>query len=751
MNRIFLLIALLFFSVFSAQKISSNKWSDLFSYNNILAIREDNGKLIAATENGIFYYTPSSGELTKLSKANGLHEVKISAFDYNAETKTGLVGYANGTLDVIDETGILYVVDIPLATGYNGSKKINHISITGTKAVISVGYGISIFDLEKKEFGDSSFFLSGSTYVSAMESVIKDNFVYTVTSSGIISHEINVTMPIFAEWQTLIPGAIKSIDLENSTMAYSTANQVFYGDGNSFMSIGQSFSNIKDVTVNSESIIVADENTVHVFSLAGALVRSYESAEPVSTGWFSNNEIFTGTLKSGILNERSEILKPDGPYNNRSYKMYFVKDKIWVSTGGREGRFNTPSIHSDNLGFYFFDGKEWIYPSYFKSNTSVPFNVLDAVGNPSNPNETFFTNYTTTTGQGIYRMLYNDASKDFEFQKLYEWANKSRNRPVGLVFDDQNNLFASFAWTEPISQTGMGLYNRESDSFTVKALQTVSAAQKPAYYEGILWLPTPRSNDFTVVNLNGSPKNLADDKVYLLTESSGLPSGGEGSLSVAIDKTGDAWIGSDRGLRVLANATSAIENNPQLEPIIIEENGLGEELFRDTSILQIAVDSGNQKWVSTDGGGIFYLSANGEKTHLQFTRENSPLPNNSVTDIYVDDKTGKVYFATLDGIVVYQGDAVNVNEYFGDVLVYPNPVVYANYKGTVKIKGLAEKTNIRITDAAGNLVHQAVARGGYYEWDLTYKGKRVASGIYFVLMTNADGTDTATAKIGVVN
>ena len=92
-----------------------------------------------------------------------------------------------------------------------------------------------------------------------------------------------------------------------------------------------------------------------------------------------------------------------------------------------------------------------------------------------------------------------------------------------------------------------------------------------------------------------------------------------------------------------------------------------------------------------------------------------------------------------------------MTENFGNVIVYPNPVVQANYKGNVKIKGLAERTNIRITDAGGNLVHQAVARGGYYEWDLTNRGKRVASGIYFILMTNADGTDKATAKIAVVN
>ncbi|MGZ5188582.1 MAG: type IX secretion system anionic LPS delivery protein PorZ, partial [Kaistella sp.] len=227
----------------------------------------------------------------------------------------------------------------------------------------------------------------------------------------------------------------------------------------------------------------------------------------------------------------------------------------------------------------------------------------------------------------------------------------------------------------------------------------------------------------------------------------------DGVVSANIDKNDDVWIGTRIGLRIISNPSAIIsEENPQAEPIIIEENGLGEELFRDSSILQIEVDGGNQKWISVDDGGVFYLSSNGEKTLNHFTKENSPLPSNSVTDIKVDNKTGKVYFVTLDGVMVYQGDVLNVTEDFGEVLVYPNPVVYSKYKGNVRIRGLAEKTNIRITDAAGNLVHQAVSRGGYYEWNLNnHRGVRVASGIYFVLMTNADGTDTATAKIAVVN
>ena len=239
--------------------------------------------------------------------------------------------------------------------------------------------------------------------------------------------------------------------------------------------------------------------------------------------------------------------------------------------------------------------------------------------------------------------------------------------------------------------------------------------------------------------------------IFIIKLDNNLPS--NGVVSVAVDLNDDVWIGTREGLRILPDVESALNDlTPQTEPIVITQGGVGEELFRDNTVLQIAVDSGNHKWVSVDGGGVYYLSEDGQQTIKQFTKENSPLPTNSVTDIKIDELTGKVYFATFDGIVVYQGDVASVTSEFGNVSVYPNPVVQSQFRGNVTIRGLANKANIRITDAAGNLVHSAIARGGFYEWNLNnQKGKRVASGVYFVLMTNDDASSKATIKIAVVN
>lgn len=726
----------------SSQIISSSKWTDLFSYNNVLAVREDNGKLIAATENGLFFYTPASGEITKLSKANGLHEVKISAFDYNPTTKIGLVGYVNGSMDVITPEGITYVVDIPIASGYNGNKKINNISINGNLAVISVGYGVSIFRLDRKEFGDSSFFTNGGIFESAKKAVIKDNFVYVVTATGLKSHDMNVTFPIYSTWTTVASGNFNQIAGTN-VIAYADANTVKYGNGTTFSNIPQSFSNIQDVTVTDQNIVVTDANSVSVFTTSGGFVRSFDASELLNTAYYSSSKIYAGTKVSGMKNEAGEILKPDGPYNNTSYKIDLVGQQIVVSTGGRD-TFNNPIIR--NFGYYHFDGTKWIYPEIFKNATG--FNVLDAVINPAKPTEIFFTNYTFEDGKkGIYKMD-ND-----QFVKSYVSTGGAYNRVVGCVFDENNQLLVSAWGYNNIGNIGFYYYNPSGDQFSFVSAVSAGLVQKPFVKAGIIFIPAPffSSGGLLIYDYKNTPSITSDDRFSILRKSNNLPA--DGVVSANIDKNDDIWIGTRIGLRIISNPSSIIsEDNPKTQPIIIEENGLGEELFRDSNVMQIEVDAGNQKWISIDDGGVFYLSSNGQQTIKQFTKQNSPLPSNNVTDIKVDNKTGKVYFVTLDGIMVYQGDVLDVTSNFGDVLVYPNPVVYSKYKGNVSIRGLAEKTNIRITDAAGNLVHQAVSRGGYYEWNLNnFRGVRVASGIYFVLMTNEDGTDKATAKIAVVN
>lgn len=743
MKKLILFSLFIFSFAANGQVISSKKWTDLFSYNNVLAIKEDDGKLICATENGIFFYNISSGEISKLSKANGLHEVKITAFDYDPATNTGLVGYKTGAMDIITDSGVTLAVDIPIAQGFTGDKKINHISISGERAVVSVDYGVSIFDLKKKEFGLSCFFVTGGTYEPSNEATIKGDKAYAATNSGLKTHDINVTFPVYSTWTTVMAGSFTQIDSE-SVVAFGNSTNVFYENGGTFSPIAGGYGNIQDIVVTAQNITVTDDLRIYVYNTSGIQQANSTMGESCNTATYAAGQIYGGTKLSGLKDQAGVIYKPDGPYKNEAYKISLLNDQIWVASGGRAS-YNNP-IYRD-LGYYHFDGKKWQYPDYFIDNP-ITFNVLDVIANPAEPSKVWFTNYSFITGEkGVYAMENNT------FKKVYvNEGSPYQNRIAGLTFDENNHLFVSASVFDTSPTFGYYYYQPSADTFTRMNVIDAGGAEKPLTKDGILYVPAPYFGDGgLLIKRYGTNPGDTSGAMKMIRVANGLPA--NGTVSVAVDTNDDVWIGTRAGLRILHDVQSTINStNPQAEPIIIEQNGIGEELFRDNGILQIAVDSGNHKWVSVDGGGAYYLSPNGEQTIKHFTKENSPIPNNQITDIKVDEKTGKVYFVTLDGIVVYQGDVADVTSNFGNILVYPNPVVYSNFRGKVTIKGLAMKTNIRIVDATGNLVHQAIARGGFYEWDLNnQRGKRVASGVYFVLMTNEDGSDKATAKIAVVN
>lgn len=745
-----LLMLLLFCQLFFGQNISSSKWRDLFSYNNVQVMKNDRDRIIAATENGLFYYYPTTGEVKKLSKANGLHQVKISAFDYNEYTQMGLVGYEDGSMDVITPDGVFLIIDIPLANGFTGSKRINHISINGDKAIVSVDYGVSIFDLVKREFGDTSFFYNGGNYEASNEAALIDNTIFAATKSGLKSHVINVNFPVYSTWNTVLNGNYTQLAAADNQLAVSDGSTVYMGSPSSLTKINTSFSGIKDMVLNKTNLVIIEEKQASVFDLNGQMTSTKNYIEKLNTGLIYNNGLYLGSMLEGILDGEKKSIKPDGPYNNSSYHIKLFDDQIWITSGKRGTWYQ---FFSSQLGYYHFNGSEWIYPDYFKNNPdNYQFNVLDLAVNPSNPDEVFFTNALPYRNEkGIFKMT------DDKFSNLYNEQPTSYIKiPISLAFDEKNNLFSTSQYAILANGRGKNIlvsyYNPSSNDFLELPEIISQGAENFLVKEGMMYITSPQQeNGGMVLYQYNQTLPSGDDKVKILRTENNLPL--SGTISCALDAYGDLWIGGMNGLRILNNPEEAVDKDqPQTDPIVITQSGIGEELFRDNKVLSIAVDSGNQKWISIDGGGVFYLSSDGQKTFEHFTKDNSPLPTNQVTDIKINSKTGEVFFATSDGVVAYKGDVAEITSEFGNIKIYPNPVVTVQYSGPVKITGLALKSNIRIVDAAGNLVNQAVASGGYYEWNLqNERGKRVASGVYYVLLTNGDGTDTATAKIAVVN
>ena len=98
------------------------------------------------------------------------------------------------------------------------------------------------------------------------------------------------------------------------------------------------------------------------------------------------------------------------------------------------------------------------------------------------------------------------------------------------------------------------------------------------------------------------------------------------------------------GLRVLYNTSNFFHDDElvRTEPIIILEDGLPQELLlAQQFISDIIVDGSNNKWISTADAGVFYVSSDGQKTIHHFTKDNSPLPSNAVSNaMALDSENG---------------------------------------------------------------------------------------------------------------
>ena len=767
MKKYFLLFILLPLCNLLAQT-TKGRWTDLFSYANIKFIENVQGTLYCATDNGIFLFHPENpnAEWIKYNKTNILSNINISAIDYDPNQNILIVGYENGTIDLLIDEESTLVLDIPW-NNFMGSKKVNDIFIKDDIAFISGNFGIASFSLSQREFVETTFFYSNNNYKSVNKSVVFEDKLYAATNSGLYTYPLvnGTNYPNFFAWE-LVPGSaninVGQVEIFNNQLYYSLGNDIIRRTTNNQTSNIGNFSGLTQLKATNDALIVTQPNQVNFINTANQTTtkrinyteNNTNLLMEFNTGFFYQNKYYGGSKKFGLIDfdlastyvNNPEGYKPDGPYNNLSFAITVKNGKVWISPGGAES-YNAPRSNSD--GFYYFDKLKW---NHFKSAKLLNAkDIIRVAVNPKDDNHfvavPYFeaTNWDYTNRIGILEFKMNGDNYNLShIISPLKWLT----RTASASFDENGNLFTATSYPEingTITDKANYYYERKGNTWknTLVYKNLASNALSPVFSNNYIWYPNARAGGLTILDKNfnevttltKSNANLYDDAV----------------LTAAIDKNGSVWIGTNLGLTVLSGGDNAIESgNFRTEPIVIEQDGIPEALLTSITINDIKVDNANRKWIATNSSGVYYVSDDGEKTIYHFTTKNSPLPSDIVYSIALDEQTGKVYFATDRGVVVFNSDVQETGDKFDLVLAYPNPV-RPNFKGNVIIKNIPNRASVKITDVTGNLIYETKANGGIVEWNTkNSKGIDVASGIYLVLMTNQDGSETKTIKIAVV-
>ena len=143
----------------------------------------------------------------------------------------------------------------------------------------------------------------------------------------------------------------------------------------------------------------------------------------------------------------------------------------------------------------------------------------------------------------------------------------------------------------------------------------------------------------------------------------------------------------------------------------------------------------------SNGGDL--VNSDGSEVLQHYTYDNSAMPSNIIYSVCCSTTSNAVYVGTAEGLVEIYSDASQPSSDYNSVYAYPNPV-RPEYTGNITIVGLMENSLVKIADAAGNVVRSLQSVGGTATWDgCNASGRRVKTGVYFVLTSQSDGSSSS--------
>lgn len=772
LNRFFTALYV-FSSTFAFSQVDfSSDWEDFYSYNNIKDFVKIKNKIYAIADNASFIYDTNSQEITKISSVHGLSGKETSSIFFSESTQRFIIGYSSGLLEIIDENGNITIANDIERLDITGQKQINHFFEFEGMLYLSTPFGIVQYDIENLNFGDTYYININSSPVFVHQTTIENNIIYAASENGIYTANINNPNLIdFNNWTqpeggfagnfTAISNFSNAVLCAKSNTLYKILSQ------NNLQSINSFSSNILDIKSSSEFITVTTQKNAHVMNGGLAQVLnagvSNDYNFELHTAFAEDQKVYLGTTTFGILqgnlsgNTYNEI-HPAGPFSNQVFSITAENDQLWVVYGGYNDAF---APLGRPFGYSHFNGsleetKQWKNIPY---NANFPaLDLVHVTLDPNLPNKAYISSWNS----GIL-VVENDApqivlnDKNSALENLFPTGSPNSSiRINGAAFDNQGNFWVANAWVD--NRLKKLNTNGSWSSFDLSSIITNPAfglTELVVDKSGGIWIGS-RRNGALVFKESGNLKKA------LTTEAT------KGSLpdlnvrTLAVDRNNRIWIGTQKGLVLFPN-TEDLFNSAiyDAQPVIIEDDGIPKKLLGDQPVNTIAIDGAENKWFGTDTGGVLGTNPSGSETLFNFNKDNSPLPSNRVLKIKVDNSNGKVYFATDKGIVAFNNNVAPFGESLQSVYAYPNPVKKEHDFVTIDGRNgthLPRGTNVKILDTAGRLVYETNVeigqelKGGKVIWNKrNLAGHAVASGVYIVLLTNSDTSETSSTKIAIIN
>ena len=739
-------------------------WSSFYSYNQITGVVGANDGLVyGLAENSLFSYDPTANEVVPITTVNGLLGDDINTLSISDNYM--MVGYQNGMLGVHNLTDGSVVLDNSIdrnITIPGNNKAINSFLLKDQTLYISANYGISSYDFVNNRFIDSYFFGVNNSQIQVNQTALVGTSLYAATEEGLYKASTDdPNLVLESAWTKIAAGQWKAIGLVNNTLLgivqsgeTSICNALI---NDVAVERHRESGTLLWVDVNEDALILSFSNKILSFD-ADQLVSTLATAtgnlsgQKFSSATQLGGNLFIGTSGSGLLlhnPSETRVVSPSGPLRNDIFDLSVVADnEMWIAHGAFSQSYNPYPLNAYGISRLSEEG--WQNLPY--SSLSGALSIVSVVPNPNDTSQVFacaMHQGLLEINNGVVGTLWNHTNSGLESLDPIEFGENPNYRSVrvrDVAFDSEGAMWSITSFV------AKGLKKRSVDGNwqSVDLLPVLSSPKRAAGYSKLeispndeIYFGSSSSGLIGYAEINGTPV------LRSIGVAENLPA--EDVRSVALDYDDNLWIGTTNGLRVLYGASRMFTQEVSASTVVLEEGGNVGELLANQNIKAIEVDGNNQKWVATDGAGVFLFAEDGKKTIHHFTKENSPLPTNFIQNLAYDNQSGKIFIATSSGLVAFQGNAFAPSETLENIEVYPNPI-RPRYTGPLTIRGLQADCVVKITDIVGNAVYETTSTGGSVQWDMnSFSGKRVRSGVYLIFVTTKDGMDSSVEKVMIIN
>jgi hypothetical protein len=768
-NKVVFIFQLLFFTCFitgvSWSQSAIHQWKYYVNSSRVTDVAILDNQIFAALENGVYQYDASKNESTLWTVTDYLSDIYVSKVFSEKYTNSCWIGYKNGNIDFITGSTVSNIPYLKMSDKM-GDKSIVAFQQDGKFIYAACSFGILKLDPKKKEVKDTYFPpLKGA---KIKDIIFFGDSIFALSDTLIFSADKN--NPLLANeknWKTTRGSSFsyKKFHLfQNQLFLESNTQNLLIQDGSLWKTIVKGYFSEKQSYDN--LVALTDEWAVIGYDGIQLLDASFEEKEIIYRydGKYvprpnviikSNATYWIGDRECGLVFWKDN-------FNNQVLKINFLPKSSVFSIGYIDGQVGVTSGVTSKVGFqynaegvYINLGEEWkLFDRYnqTKWKNKLLFDIGSIAFNPKKKggfavgSNSFVPLSISNTGKQI-DTVFTDSNSILDKSIL----GNGFTFVSDLLYDKEGNLWV----VNPYSSNPLKVYSAQhkwTEIPTSGATSNSWASKIKLDYAGNKWVIFPGIG-VVGINTNNTLETISDDVIRIVNDgetSGALPT--KDINAIALDFDNNLWVGTDEGFAIVYNAPAILNGEGNAftsQRIKLQYEGNVEYLLGKTSISDIEIDGGNRKWIATTNAGLFLLSADGNQLLQSFTKENGTLISNNISDIQFNHQTGELFIVTDMGLVSYRADASEGKQDYETTLVFPNPYKPEHSKG-ITIQGIKYDSDIKVTDAAGNVVYKTTSNGGTAFWNaLDWEGNRVTPGVYF-FWTAPNDANVEGKKVGKV-